>query len=188
MSSSNVDVFVRCNPTLWEEIRTGMALTCIARWKKQEGINLHLIYPTDSSAFHMDSKRIAEEQATTDIYVIADDDCLIIGKYFIEGGLYAMGKHPHHGILTPVSISDGTWQESPKEINPTVVTTHSVGGVAFVRKGILSEFNACEPNQVDTFICEEMERKGYKCGVMPGLKFNHLGAWYSVTQKEYWNV
>jgi hypothetical protein len=58
---------------------------------------------------------------------------------------------------------------------------HSVGGIVFCRKGLLSEFNDLGADRVDESIYEETKRLGYKVGVLTRVRFNHLGCGFSLT-------
>lgn len=166
-------------------LRAGLAAATLARWELQQDARVQHITPACGipiEYFHMESKRYAEVHATTYIYVVADDDCLILGKDFIEKGVAALEKHPYYGMIGATSISDGYYPvgfQGPNEVEGAT----AAGGVVFVRKGILTTFDDCLPDQVDDVIAQEFTRKGWSIGVMPYVKFNHLGAWYSVTSR-----
>lgn len=136
--------------------------------------------------FHIASKRVAEDKSIGPIYIIADDDCLPLGNKFVERGLRIINSHPEYGILTATSVCDGPYPGDNKNL-PDVVDMHAVGGIAFVRKGILKEFKDCEPSHIDGMICDEMNSNGFKTGIMPHLRFNHLGFGWSITNPDYWN-
>ena len=180
-------------------IRSGFAMTCEGRWRMDEGVNLTILraytvpydmfVSIDPNGFHVKSKQKAEELAKTDIYIVADDDCLVIGKDFARRGVEIMKRHPEFGILTATSISDGPYPFINDDL-PEVVKMHAVGGVAFVRKGILTDFEDCPANKIDHVICDEFQRKGYKTGIMPHLRFNHLGCGFSIVDERFsmrWN-
>ena len=183
----NIDVFIRsCFPEKLKEyalhMRMSLYFACEARWKMVSGINLTTLFPKNDvtrEKFHMESKRLAEQLSTSPVYIIADDDCLILGKDFVVEGVKAMNDYPSFGILTATSISDGEWKHTQVVTAP--VDQHSVGGVAFVRKGILTEFRDLGMDKVDDAICSEIIRKGYRTGILPWVKMNHLGAGYSLT-------
>lgn len=158
-------------------LRRRMAEVCWERWRMEPDCQLFSIEEDTIKA-----KAMAESVATSPVYVVADNDCLILGEGFVQKGLGIMEKHPEYGLLAATSISDGDF---PREGFEEVVSKQA-GGVAFVRKGILIEFKACTPDRVDDTICSEMYRKGYKTGYMPGLRFNHLGAGYSITNPNWW--
>jgi len=190
----SIDCFVRIfdDEDAPNMIRRGMTMAVVARWEMQKDVNLHFItnrkfstYPNQivipPAYFHIESKRIAEQEASTPIYIVADDDCLIIGEQFVKIGL-ALMENRDYGIIAAHNITEG-----PHPIEP-IRECHSVGGVLFVRKGILSEFDRCSPQQVDGVIYDEMRSKGYRSGIAQGARFNHLGARYSLVTPGYWNA
>jgi len=133
------------------------------------------------------AKAAAEKVANGPIYVVTDNDCLILGKNFVKRGIEVMERHSEFGLLAATSISDGDYPSGSDWLHePEVIEKHSVGGIAFVRKGILTEFNKCDPTRVDDTICSEMNRKGYKTGSMPAIRFNHIGAGYSISNPLWW--
>ena len=189
MSDSITDVFVRihhlemcCDKT---GIRAGMSQAVLARWLAQKDCRLEEIFG-EGKDFHIASKKAAELNASSNIYVIADADCLILGKDFISKGVSILEAHPQFGLLSATSICDGMFPAGQDIPQPEVVELHAVGGISFVRKGILTEFRDCRPDQVDGTICDEINRKGFKTGAMPHVRFNHLGSGYSISTKGLW--
>jgi hypothetical protein len=165
-------------------IRKGMQMSCIWRWKMQEDANVIYINPAgirNLGPFHIARKHAAERLTSSPIYVVADDDALPIGSSFVRDGVRILGEHPEYGMASARSISDG-----PIYPNEEIVESQC-GGIVFVKKGILLDFEECDADKVDDTICREMNRRGYKTGVMPSVRFNHLGAGYSITSKGYWN-
>lgn len=202
---AKVDVFVRSycefgpGERLKAEMRKGMRECVLARWRMfpESEVRLTVLHSQSfrefgscfdadyvslySHTMHMESKRAAERLAKSDIYVVADDDCLPIRKAFVTRGVQTMERYPQFGILAAANITDGEPFASDEPVE-----RHAVGGVAFVRRGILADFSECVPEQVDGTICDEFKRRGYKCGVMPFVEFNHLGAYYSISTKGCW--
>lgn len=161
-------------------LRRAMSKVCWNRWAMESGCCL--IGLKDDT---IKSKKKAEHISRSSIYVIADNDCLILGERFVEKGLEIMGRHPEYGLLAATSICDGLYPNGLLGNREEVVPSQA-GGVAFVRKGILTEFNLCQPDHVDDIICSEINRKGFKTGYMTGLRFNHIGAGYSITSPLWW--
>jgi hypothetical protein len=168
-------------------IRSGLTQAVLARWLLQKDCRLEEIFG-EGPNFHIESKKAAEENATSSIYVIADADCLILGKDFISKGVATLEAHPEYGLLSATSICDGLFPAGHEVPLADVIEMHAVGGIAFVRKGILTEFRECRADQVDGTICDEINRKGLKTGVMPHVRFNHLAAGYSLTSKGQWSA
>jgi hypothetical protein len=178
-----------------------MASVCRARWRLQENIRFTILRSSPyefiaeqrspkelrieirEENFHMESKRKAEELATTPIYVVADDDCLILGKDFIEQGIAFMNEQMEVGMIGAWNVIDdhGLSQTA-------VLVNKDPGGIIFVRKGILTEFNDLGADHTDESLSLEMKRKGYRVGVTPQARFNHLGSGYSLTSKGVWSA
>jgi hypothetical protein len=210
------DVFVRVfaisDGSLRGDLRWGLTQAVIARWLMQKDINLTLLCAgaiiriagaesvlLSEEKFHMESKRVAEKRSHTPIYVIADDDCLPIGKDFIARGLQAMEIERAYGILGATSISDGHYpagkpfgsayrgddilRQPGMYGDEFVDPMYTPGGIVFTRKGILraEALPDCEANQVDDTIAREIEKFGFRVGVLHSVKFNHLGAHFSLT-------
>ena len=114
------DVFVRIYAT--NMIRLGMAITTVERLMldaEAGRIRLRLLVAEGSladpnwagilikplSRFHIDAKRYAEAHAKSDVYVVFDDDQLIIGKDWLERGLEFMEKHPDWGMAAAWMIT-----------------------------------------------------------------------------------
>jgi hypothetical protein len=202
--AERIDVFVRSWIPSGErrDLRHSMAVLVHGRWWMQKDAKVYLqrAHSTDSngSQFHMEAKRFAEEHAAGDVYIVADDDCLILGRTFVADGVRILRANPAYGLLTAVSVIENanliaewdTWSSDrstaaawPSEI----IDRHSVGGVAFVRRGILKTFAACEPRHTDETICREIEAAGFRVGVMPGVRMNHLGFRYGASGP-YWEA
>ena len=167
-------------------LRAAMSEICQIRWHMEPGCEL-FTFRSRSERFHIEGKRKAETISSSPIYVLADNDCLILGEKFVERGVEIIERHPQYGLLAATSICDGHFANgSDRQVLEEVVPMHAVGGVAFVRKGILTDFLPCLPSQVDETICHEMASKGYQTGSLPGLRFNHLGAGYSLGSPASW--
>lgn len=206
---ARVDVFVRSYCEFepkdhWASVlRRGMRMATLARWHMfpKDEVRLTVLHSSSFREFescfeadyislygptmHMDAKKAAERLAHSEVYVVADDDCLPIGRQFVSEGIAAMLNWEKYGILTATSIDDAALIERGLYVPPPL-ERHAVGGVAFIRKGILADFDKCAPDQVDGTICDEFKRRGWKSGVMPWVKFNHLGAHYSISTKGVW--
>lgn len=180
-----IDVFI-LDFDAGNKLRAAMSVVCKERWRMEPGCRV-TSFSSKEKTFHIDAKRMAEETAASPIYVVADNDCLILGENFVKSGVEIMERHQEYGLLAATSICDGEYSNgSYRQVNAEVVQRHAVGGVAFVRKGILTEFNLCIPSQVDETICHEIKSKGHRTGSMPWIRFNHIGAGYSLSSPIWW--
>lgn len=188
------DVLIRCflpAQSPQRRLREYLMGPCHERWKMQADAHVEMVVGdvedgADPATFHMDVKRWAEQHCATDIYIVADDDCLILGADFVETGVTTLRKHPEYGLLTATSVVEH--HQYHNDYCTGVVEAHAVGGVAFVRKGILTEFASCEPDHTDDTICAEMKRKGYKTGIMPSVQMNHIGYGFSLSSTGLWRA
>lgn len=186
------DVFVRVyeDPYHPNNIRRGMAMAVLSRWALEPDIrvivlsNFHFSTAFDirivEGPFHMGSKRAAERLAKSPIYVIADDDCLPVQRDFVASGLKAMSGKPDYGMMGAFNITDNNEYDFNSGAEP--------GGIVFVRKGILTDFEDRGPDKVDGSIADEMKRKHFRYGVSPNIRFNHLGSGYSLTSAGNWSA
>jgi hypothetical protein len=175
-------------------IRRGMAMSVTARWALQPDVHPTILcnefYSTaldirivDHIGFHMKSKRAAERLSKSPVYVVCDDDCLILQKNFISMGLMAMRSFPEFGMIGGWNITD-----DPDCSGHAGLVEKDPGGIVFVRKGILTDFEDHGADKVDGSLADEMRRKGHKVGVTQVSKFNHIGSGYSLTSKGNWNA
>ena len=193
-----VDVFVRVfaisDGSLRGDLRWGLTQSTIARWLMQKDINLTLLCAgaiiriegaesvlLSEEKFHMNSKREAERRAHMPIYVIADDDCLPLGSNFIHRGATILNEQEDYGLVSATSICDGPYPEGRGGQTADIEEMHSVGGICFVRKGLLSQFHDLGADRVDESICSEVKRLGYKTGVLTRVRMNHIGSGFSLT-------
>jgi len=132
---------------------------------------------TNSAAFQFLRRSEAEATATTDPYIIADDDCLPLQDDFCERGLEIMGRHAEFAILglRPITSTLHAW--TPENYVPYVddeVEEHvSVGGVCFVRQGIKMPIS--DSNRYDRIMADSIRESGKRVGFFKHLTLNHLG-------------
>jgi hypothetical protein len=191
------DVFVRVFAT--NGIRLGFAISTIARWSMEPDARLHLIVCKDgmrdsswyahelhflpSEDFAKRSIEMIERLAEGDIYAGSDDDMLIYGKGFLAKGLEIMRRHPEYGMLCASPTNEGVIPPDAPKVE--VAPSWSVGGPAFVRKGLLTEFPSINNSEYAGFMDHQMNQKGFKQGYITDLKYLHLGHRYSVTNPAF---
>lgn len=198
------DVFIRvysCN-----EMRLGFAIATVARWKMQKDCRVsvftwsdcpeHLRY--DFADVYMQSVKnenylhykpfathtleFAEEQAQSDPYIICNDDNLPYGQDFVSKGLDLMDRHPEYGIISGVVVNG----EPYGRVND-VHEIHAVGGLVFLRKGLVTEFPALEDAFWDGERHRQITEKGFKSGYSHKLPYLHMGAGFSVANPSHFN-
>jgi len=145
----------------------------------------------EAAAFQRERRIIADQEAKSDIYICADDDCLPESEPFIQKALAIMGRHPDYGILSlwPSNEHIHPWtppdEEKPLLVSgvahhDTEVMEHvSVGGIRFCRKGVMGEWPALEGRGYDGTHCMALRKAGYRAGYFLDILMTHVGKSYS---------
>jgi hypothetical protein len=184
LRSKTVDVFIRQGHN-YTPLRHAMLIATIERWTLDPLASVrhpHLYGIHDP----IEVRRFAEMAADSDPYIICDDDILIWGKDWVKRGLEAMEHHPEYGICSTLSLVEGENQATGQgEIYPM----HSVGQPMWVRKGICTEI---PKDTTFTYECQVIhklcERKGFKMGIISGIRHNHIGSGFSNQPEHRWGV
>lgn len=149
--------------------------------------------------FQRERRMRAEEDARSDIYVCADDDCLITGEdQIIARAKDIMDRHPQFAILSlwPVNATIYRWTPGIKDLERCVdgsvyedeeVIEHvSVGGIRFMRKGAMKEWPPIEPGSAhyDRIQCDYLRSIGYRCGYFLDIGMNHIGENYTTLSRK----
>lgn len=212
------DVFIRVYAQ--NHLRLAMVNLALTRWLMDPDVNVQLIVHKDSMGidtfsdtfkihipskepFCVESKKIAEALAKSDVYVLADDDQLIIGKDWVERGLGIHenfeGTDSKFAFLAARSIC-GEVPDASLIGEPSILiysgqaATHpsnSVGTPYFIRKDLITDFPASDAQgggSYDTIFSKHCIDKGFKVGFMRDLRFNHLGNSYSACVPNHWGA
>lgn len=189
-----MDVFLRWYPV--EPVRKHLALATLERLRLFPDIRVTILAPHDRerevdgfpwigippTAYHRDSKLVAEELASSPAYCVIDDDCLPIGKDYFRKGEELIGNNTEYGLLASWSVVDlGT----PPDCD--VLEMHAVGTPYFVRKGVL-QFPEGKKEQYDGVLCGALNERGLKTGLMPRLKHVHAGHGLSQVIPSWWTA
>ena len=191
------DVFIRVFSS--SELRLGFAIATVARWRMQKdanvivlqwheglkydfGVNSYLISNKDEP-FATASLRKAESWAKSDPYIICNDDNLPYGQDFVSKGIDVMNRYPDYGVISGVVVNG---EGSEFEMNgPEVKEIHAVGGLVFLRKGLVTEFPLLEDRFWDGERHKQVVEKGFKSGYSRVLPYLHMGAHFSVANPEF---
>jgi hypothetical protein len=188
------DVFIRVFSS--SELRLGFAIATVARWKLQKdcriipivceaGMELDrwpgsiVIY--NEPPFATSSLRIAEGVAKSDPYIICNDDNLPYGQDFVEKGLDIMARYSEYGVISGV-VTNG---HEPYDTETEVHEIHAVGGLVFLRKGLVTEFPPLEDRFWDGERHKQVLAKGFKSGYSHRLPYLHMGAHFSIATPCY---
>ena len=176
-------------------LREQMARLCMTRWQCEEGIDLHAITPYTvkkagyTAPFQKSRRQYAETSTRSDIYVVADDDCLIGSDPIVGMAVDIMQQNPNVGIL---ALSERTGPPMVRANVPLselyqtedLIESHAVGGVRFCRKGVVTDWPAHDPDnpyQYDSIHGPAVKKAGYVSAYTKALQMNHIGAGYSIT-------
>ena len=213
MTPAKIPCFIRVYPA--NDLRVGMALTTIARWKMQPEVDIHLIVcescestvdflhvahrvfylpdgPSPRDSYHhfaARSVRLIERLATlygAEVYAATDDDGLIYGQDFVTRGIDILGRHPEVGMLVSLDLVDKA--KNPPDPTVEVGYNHAVGAPGFSRVGLITEFPDLPNDQYSIEIHRQMTAKGFRQAVAPSLEFLHLGRGYSISSPAWWTA
>lgn len=126
------------------------------------------------------ARRVAAEQmATSPIYLVADDDCLLMEEDWVERGLSVLDKYHDvaqlSGIPTNATIQPWTPEDYSPLQTPDFSEHVSICGTYFQRKGLMTTFPELSEHSYSRTQGEWFREKGYRVGHTPQLHFNHLG-------------
>jgi hypothetical protein len=116
----------------------------------------------------------AESRSRTDLYCVADDDCMPLGLRYLERAEEAMRRYPSFALL---AFSDRGGEISPLGApwfeDDFVYEVASAGGIYLLRRGVVEY-----PRDGwidDVWVGDHLKAKGWKVGYMKGVQMNHLG-------------
>jgi len=191
-----VDCFIRVFSS--SELRLGFAIATVARWKMQKDVRVSVLRWIDGLNHEFDchtydllnrpedpfaaaSLRKAESWAKSDPYIICNDDNLIYGQDFVSKGLAIMERNPEYGVVSGVVVNGDQY----KMDGPEITEIHAVGGLVFLRKGLVTEFPALEDPYWDGERHKQVLAKGFKSGYARDLPYLHMGAQFSVANPAF---
>jgi hypothetical protein len=178
-------------------MREGLARAVLAFWAEQPTARLMILefgkwaaVATRNFRTHVvghwpgvDSDRVrrdvAEQLAETDPYVLADEDCWLLGKGTLESGEKLFHRYPGYGQLSFRTTPDNPQPVPGLFLDGNIFESPSCGGVRVIRKGILTNFPPSGPHGYDEYHCAAMHRKGFRTGYFTDLRAHHLGYLWS---------
>lgn len=199
--NQKVDVFVRVFSS--NELRLGFAIASVARWKMQKDVRIvplvwsrgvmlppmpegreiicHALPNYPEKPFATASLEMAEQLAESDPYIIANDDTLIYGQDFVQNGLKIMEKYPYFGCVSGAVTNGDQFQLD----GPDITEIHAVGGLVFLRKGLVTEFPPLEDAYWDIERHRQVVAKGFRSGYTRMCPYLHMGANFSVANPAF---
>ena len=192
----SIDVFLSLGPSRSVTYQgktlswAGMLTKVIDRWHREPGVKLHFQHCTTRE--DQRQRRIdADEMATSDIYVLADDNCLPQEEEFLSEALLDMEAMyitetpwtvSYFGMLSlwPGNATIQEWTSSPPEhwiiLSSKTIEHVSVGGIRFCRKGLLPTWPPMGDGPgYDRIHADALRELGYRVGYFKHLTMTHLG-------------
>ena len=163
--------------------RHKMANRCMKRWG-QEKVRHIAIDPDGLHCSLRDFQSLrrihADHGAAGEIYIVADDDCLLLDDVQVEAAVEVMERNPAFAILSlwPSNATIMPWTPGDGYepiINEDVLEHVSVGGVRFCRKGILADWPKQGGPGYDAEHCAAIRQAGYRVGYFRKFGMEHLG-------------
>jgi hypothetical protein len=188
-----IDVFF-CTIEDSDELRQSMAETCEARWQMVDGVRVMGICDTmlgvSPVGFQRSRRIFADEEASGDFYIVADDDLLLPADFNLSECLRIFRAHQNYAVISLMpsncTFSEWTPEDYIVESTPDVMEVASVGGIRFCRKGHMKEWPPMEPNfpGYDKIQASQIRKQGQRCGYFRAHKAAHLGEGFSTV----WNA
>lgn len=194
-----IDCFIRVYAQ--NELRLGMAIATVARWKLQPEVRIHILQwdkglpynwnlpvaqiewiPDGGPTFATRCQQFIESTAEGQFYISTDDDALIYGQDFVTRGLKTMEENEDLGYLVALDLVDKVEQKPA----PGLHYSHALGAPGFTRKGLITEFPDMQNQFWSIEVHRQMKEKGFKQAVDPDLVFVHLGRGYSISSPVWW--
>ncbi len=180
-----------------------MAIATLARLQMSPALNLQVVRthtahfnPANAYAhtvecspleFSVRRRQIAEEHATTPIYLVADDDILPFDNDWVEQGLAVMERNPDYlaAMYRPIGVdfSKHTWGG-----NEEIEEYSESSGLWFMRRGAVAEWPTAYTEDVKwnaNWESKIIRKQGGKVGIFKRLGCNHLGLGFSTL---FWNA
>lgn len=141
----------------------------------------HAIGNWPEKPFAAASLEMAEQLAESDPYIIANDDALIYGQDFVQNGLGVMERNPDYGVISGAVVNGDQFQFD----GPELTEIHAVGGLVFLRKGLVTEFPPLEDAYWDCERDRQIKAKGFRSGYTRLCPYLHMGANFSVANPAF---
>ncbi len=168
-----------------DEFRHKMFGLVAERWLAEPGCHVTTLTPLKIGCNAYDFQRQrriwADEHSPSEIYIVADDDCLPNAPApWASRGVEVLKRHPEFGQLASwVANSSHAPLTTPHFEDDEVMEHASVGQIRFQRKGLLEEWPEQIATTYDSQEAQGLREAGYKVGYIKGLEHLHLGQNYS---------
>lgn len=196
-----IDVFFCHIPNTRPEarFRDHLARGCLERWRQDPLARVVLLQPEGTpplvadvptasggpvERFHLARYRVPQANTSSEWFIVADDDCLPLGRDFIARGLEIARAHPEYGVLAASEVV-GVPPCNPHELG--VVPSHGVGGICFVSPRCPRfNFDVASPGDADSARFQQVRGAGLQEARLLGVRMNHLGYGFSTVATGHW--
>ena len=162
-------VFIGSPPYPRGHIRRDFRRAALKAWNNVDGAEV-VVSMTKPPDRWRKAEKLAQLYNGGKYYILADDDCLPIGQWDIAYAIDVMDRYKDVAIAA-ATMPGERWEEA--EFHPI----HAVGGIRIIRKGVLEfpeDFDGGDSPAYSIHLA-----KGYRSGILPFLKANHLGLGFS---------
>lgn len=130
----------------------------------------------------------AEKEAQSDPYIVTDDDVLIVGKDWVKRAVDALLGSPEYGAVSSLSLieTENLAIAPPDTPKGSIYPMHAVGAPMVIRKGLMKDLPEMDLNSECGVIHKFLLDKGYKEGLVNGLRHNHMGHGFSSNPALFW--
>jgi len=195
-----IDVYFTHIPNSGEAtFRNHLARACLERWRLDDRAHVVLLQPRATKPlvegipfieahgrdrFHVDRYRLAQKGAKGSWFVVADDDCLPLGRNFVTRALNVAGAQTRYGVLAASDVVTGS-PSSPDCVD--VAESFAVGGICLISPSAPHfGFEVDLPTEADGARYREVKAAGLLEGRMAGVCMNHLGYGFSTACPGHW--
>lgn len=173
------DVFLRRALFYREPLRRALLEATTARWEKDFEANLiPVIGTTDIKGVRLG----CDEKALSEVYVVTDDDLLILGKNWVKRVTDILLRHPEYGAISTLSVIERENTLRPPNDTDELYEAHAIGAPMVIRKGVIAGVPEMDLNSECMVIYEHLKAKGLKEGIVNpafNLRHNHCGNGFS---------
>lgn len=127
--------------------------------------------------FQLVRRQNASVLAQTDPYLIADDDCIPIGKNWLENGAEILMDYPEFAALALLPINCNIMPWTPEDYTPfmdeEVMETVSCGSMYFMRRDVMKDWPE-GGKSYDKEQAEYLRSIGRRVGYLRNIKMFHV--------------
>lgn len=181
-----------------DPLRLGLATATLQRLKCDDSLNVTVLRtpeawldPQEGRTVTIDCskkdfqhlrRKMAEELAESEIYMVADDDCLLMEPDFVDKGVSILGDNPEFVQLSGFPTNSTIMKWLPEDYitkdGSDIQENQSICGTYFQRKGFMTEFPEPAGHSYSRVQADWFRERGFRVGLSPRISFNHMGEGY----------